>query len=65
MEATRLAGTLEFLRAAERLKTTHRSGYTSAGEPESVAEHTWRVCLMALVLLDAETERRSRGDRAP
>jgi putative hydrolase of HD superfamily len=45
-----LEGILEFLRAAERLKTTPRSGNTSAGRPESVAEHTWRLCLMALVL---------------
>lgn len=44
-----LAGLIEFLRAAERLKTVARSGYTSAGRPESVAEHTWRVALMALV----------------
>ncbi|MDE3054536.1 MAG: HD domain-containing protein [Gemmatimonadota bacterium] len=53
MDDAQLARTLEFLRAAERLKTTRRSGYTSAGDPESVAEHTWRVCLMALVLHDA------------
>lgn len=45
-----LAGILDFLRAAERLKVTFRSAYTSAGRPESVAEHTWRLCLMALVL---------------
>jgi len=45
-----LSGIVEFLRAAERLKTTPRSGFTSAGRPESVAEHTWRLCLMALVL---------------
>ena len=45
-----LAGIVDFLRAAERLKATPRSGYTSAGRPESVAEHTWRLCLMALVL---------------
>jgi putative hydrolase of HD superfamily len=41
---------LAFLRAAEKLKTTHRSGYTSAGNPESVAEHTWRLCLMAMLI---------------
>jgi putative hydrolase of HD superfamily len=41
---------LTFLRAAERLKVTHRSGYTSAGNPESVAEHTWRLCLMAMLI---------------
>jgi len=50
MDNARLAGILDFLQAAERLKTTVRSGYTSAGDQESVAEHTWRLCLMALVL---------------
>ena len=45
-----LHGILAFLREAERLKTVTRSGWTSAGEPESVAEHTWRLCLLALVL---------------
>lgn len=45
-----LTGTLEFLRATERLKTTYRSGFTSDGRHESVAEHTWRICMMALVL---------------
>ena len=50
MDDATLSGVLEFLRAAERLKTTSRSGYTSEGLPESVAEHTWRLCLMALVL---------------
>lgn len=48
--ADELDGVLEFLRAAERLKTVTRSGHTSAGKPESVAEHTWRLCLMAMVL---------------
>jgi putative hydrolase of HD superfamily len=50
MQPTDLSGILAFLRAAERLKVTTRSGFTSAGQPESVAEHTWRLCLMALVL---------------
>jgi len=45
-----LSGTLAFLRAAERLKQTWRSGQTSGGQPESTAAHTWRLCLMALVL---------------
>lgn len=49
MNEHELAGLVDFLRAAERLKTVARSGYTSAGQPESVAEHTWRVALMALV----------------
>ena len=47
-----LDGILEFLRATERLKVVTRSAYTSAGNPESVAEHSWRLCLMALVLRD-------------
>ena len=45
-----LNATLDFLRAAEQLKVMTRSAYTSAGTPESVAEHSWRLCLMALVL---------------
>ncbi len=50
MQPSDLTGVLNFLRAAEALKTAVRSGWTSAGEQESVAEHTWRLCLMALVL---------------
>ena len=48
----RLDGILDFLRASERLKVVTRSAYTSEGNPESVAEHSWRLCLMALVLRD-------------
>jgi 5'-deoxynucleotidase YfbR-like HD superfamily hydrolase len=50
MDDSELAGLLDFLRGAESLKTVSRSGYTSAGRPESVAEHTWRLSLMALLL---------------
>ena len=50
MRSDDLEGVLTFLRAAERLKTVTRSGWTSAGEQESVAEHTWRLCLMAMLL---------------
>jgi putative hydrolase of HD superfamily len=53
MGPAELPGVLEFLRAAERLKSTTRTGYTSTGQEESVAEHTWRLCLMALVLRPA------------
>ena len=45
-----LIGILDFLRAAEALKVNTRSAHTSAGEKESVAEHTWRLCLMAMML---------------
>jgi putative hydrolases of HD superfamily len=48
--AGELEGILTFLRAAERLKTVRRSGWTSEGERESVAEHTWRLGLMAMLL---------------
>jgi putative hydrolase of HD superfamily len=51
MEDTRaIDGILEFLRATEALKTTTRSAFTSAGERESVAEHSWRLCLMAMLV---------------
>lgn len=42
-----LNGLLQFLRDAERLKTVTRSAFTSIGEVESVAEHSWRLALMA------------------
>lgn len=44
-----LAGCLTFIREAERLKNVLRSAHTSTGRPESTAEHTWRLCLMAIV----------------
>lgn len=50
MNVSELAGTVEFLRAAEQLKNVHRSAWTSDGHRESAAEHTWRLCLMAMLL---------------
>lgn len=50
MTDAELEGVLDFLRAAEALKHTHRSAWTSTGERESTAEHSWRLCLMAYVL---------------
>jgi putative hydrolases of HD superfamily len=43
---------LRFLHLAGRLKETARAGWKLRGidDPESVAEHSFRVCLMALVL---------------
>lgn len=49
----RLTQILDFLRLAEQLKSTLRSGYTAQGRPESAAEHTWRLCLMAMLFEDA------------
>ena len=41
---------LEILHTAERLKDTLRHCTTAQGRPESVAEHSWRLALMALLL---------------
>lgn len=41
---------LSFIKSSEKLKSTLRSAHTSTGRTESVAEHTWRLCLMVLVL---------------
>ncbi len=45
-----LKGIIQFLQIAEQLKNTLRSAHTSNGRQESVAEHTWRLCLLAVVL---------------
>ena len=43
---------LDILHIAESLKDETRHCTTSKGRPESVAEHSWRVALMALFLRD-------------
>ena len=43
---------LEILHVAERLKDTPRHCYTSGGRRESVAEHSWRIALMAYLVRD-------------
>lgn len=45
-----LDGILEFLQGAERMKVLTRSGWTSGGEQESIAAHSWRLCLMAMLV---------------
>ncbi|GAB4513708.1 MAG: HD domain-containing protein [Roseibium sp.] len=49
IEPNRLDGILAFLQATEQLKDTIRSGSTRKGRPESTAEHSWRLALMALL----------------
>lgn len=49
MEPTKL---LEALRTAECLKDATRHCYTSEGRRESVAEHSWRITLMAYWVSD-------------
>lgn len=46
---------LAFLQEAEKLKSVLRSAHTSTGRTESTAEHTWRLCLMAMVFEDELT----------
>ena len=41
---------LEILSVAEKLKCTTRHCYTSSGRHESVAEHSWRIALMAMLI---------------
>lgn len=41
---------LKVLKLAERLKFELRHSYTSSGRQESVAEHTWRMALMAVLV---------------
>lgn len=43
---------LEILSVAEKLKCVTRHCVTSTGRPESVAEHSWRLCLMAMLVRD-------------
>jgi putative hydrolases of HD superfamily len=53
IDPERLSGIIQFIQNAERLKSTLRSGHTSQGRPESTAEHSWRLCLLA-TLFDRE-----------
>ena len=39
-----------FIHQAEKLKNELRHSFTSAGRQESVAEHTWRMALMAILI---------------
>ena len=41
---------LEILQVAARLKTTPRHCETAPGRAESVADHSWRIALMAMLL---------------
>lgn len=43
---------LNIMHVAERLKDTVRHCTTSRERPESVAEHSWRIALMAMFLQD-------------
>jgi putative hydrolases of HD superfamily len=50
MEMNAITGILNVLKLAEKLKFEMRHSWLSNGRQESVAEHTWRVGLMAVLL---------------
>ncbi|MCL2628365.1 MAG: HD domain-containing protein [Oscillospiraceae bacterium] len=43
---------IEFLSIIEKLKCNTRHSWTSSGKQESVAEHSWRAAVMALLVAD-------------
>lgn len=49
MNNQQIVNSLEFIKQSEKLKDTLRCAFNSNGRQESTAEHTWRLCLMAMV----------------
>lgn len=49
---SKLLQKIEFIRELERLKDTTRTAWTSSGRHESTAEHSWRLAMLAAVLLE-------------
>lgn len=45
---------LQILQQAGKLKTTYRHCYTEEGRKESVADHSWRIALFAMLLSNEE-----------
>lgn len=45
-----ISGILNLLKLAERLKSELRHSWLSSGRQESVAEHTWQMALMAILV---------------
>jgi putative hydrolase of HD superfamily len=64
MQPTDVSSLLSFLRRAEALKNETRTAWTSRGREESVAAHTWRLCLWATVLADYFEDRFDDFDAA-
>ena len=50
IDTSRLTAIVAFLQATAGLKDTLRSGFTNEGRSESTAEHTWRLCLFAMIV---------------
>jgi len=47
---------IDFLGVIEKLKCNTRHSWTSSGRHESVAEHSWRLSVMALLIADEFSE---------
>ena len=47
---------IEFLNVIEKLKCNTRHSWTSSGRHESVAEHSWRIAMMAMLCKDEYPE---------
>ena len=45
-----------FMNIAEKLKCNTRHSWTSSGRHESVAEHSWRMGLLAMAVADEFSE---------
>ena len=54
---------LEILGTAGKLKTTMRHCYTEKDRRESVADHSWRIALMAMLLSGEEEFRQTDMDK--
>lgn len=52
IDPARLEGVIDFLQSASALKDTLRTGRTASGRRESSADHSWRLCLLAMLLAD-------------
>lgn len=52
IDPERLEGMIDFLQSASALKDTLRTGRTASGRRESSADHSWRLCLLALLVAD-------------
>jgi putative hydrolase of HD superfamily len=52
VDLQKIESVLEFIKKMEKLKTITRHSWTSSGTQESVAEHSWRLALSALLLED-------------
>ena len=50
MDSARIEGILTFIGEAERLKHVLRTAWTRSGRQESTADHSWRICLLIMML---------------